>query len=83
MDDRNSKPKATASDIRSILGAMSDTRYAAILAIGPTVKELEEAAAWAGGESDVMGRMRRPASGPVAAICDIIAAVEEPFEETR
>jgi hypothetical protein len=81
MEPDGKTAKATSSDVRNVLGSMSETRVAAILAIGPTVEELEEAAAFAAGESDVMGELRKPASGRVAAVYDIIAAVEEPEED--
>ena len=74
--------KATASDAAEILGPLPDERIAAILATGATVRHLEEAAAWAAGESDVMGQMRRPVSGPVAAVYDILTA-NEAFAEER
>lgn len=81
MEDRNRRSKATASDVTAIFGPMSDTRLTAILRVGATVKELESAAAWAAGESDVMGELRRPVSGPVAKVYDIISAVEEQYDE--
>lgn len=74
--------KATASDAVEILGPMPDARIAAILATGATVEQLEEAAAWATGESDVMGDMRRPVSGPVAEVYEILTA-DEAFAEDR
>lgn len=79
--DRN-HTKATADDALEILGPLPDERIAAILATGATVRQLEEAAAWAAGESDVMGQMRRPVSGPVAAVYDILTA-NEAFAEDR
>jgi hypothetical protein len=77
-----SDTKATAGDAVEILGALPDERIAAILATGVTVRQLEEAAAWAAGESDVMGHMRRPVSGPVAAVYDILTA-NEAYAEDR
>ncbi len=73
--------EATASDVLEILGPMPDERIAAILATGATVRQLEEAAAWATGESDVMGELRRPVSGPVADVYDILTADEAYAEE--
>jgi hypothetical protein len=81
MQDRNGTSKATASDVKAILGPMSDTRMTAILAVGATIQEIEAAAAWAAGESDVMGQLRRPVSGPVAKVYDIISAVEERYDD--
>jgi len=74
--------KASATDAVEILGPMPDERVAAILATGATVRQLEEAAAWAAGESDVMGQLRRPVTGPVAAVYDILTA-NEVFAEDR
>lgn len=70
------RAKATARDAVEILGPMPDARLAAILATGATTRQIEEAAAWAAGASDVMGQMRRPVSGPVAAVYDILTASE-------
>jgi hypothetical protein len=39
--------------------------------------ELEEAAAWMSGESDVMGELERPLAGVVAQVCEILSADEE------
>ena len=73
--------KATASDAVEILGPMPDARIAAILATGATVEQLEEAAAWAAGESDVMGDLRRPVIGPVAEIYEILTTDEALAED--
>jgi hypothetical protein len=49
------KPRhLTPQDVRHILGDLDDAKIAAILATEATPEELEEAAAWASGESDVM-----------------------------
>lgn len=72
--DRIATAKATAADIVEILGPLTDARMTAILATGATVSQIEQAAAWAAGESDVMGQLRRPASGPVAEVYEILTA---------
>jgi hypothetical protein len=73
---------AAAGDVVHILGQMPDARIAAILSTGATIAQLEEAAAWAAGENDVMGDMRRPITGPVAAVYEILTA-DEAFAEER
>jgi len=60
---------------------LADARITAIVATGATIVQLEEAAAWAAGESDAMGELERPVSGPVAAIYDILTAEEEYTED--
>lgn len=80
----NSKSRSavTARDVIEIIGPLADARITAIVATGATMEQLEEAAAWAAGESDAMGELERPVSGPVAAIYDILTA-EEVFSEDR
>ena len=78
--DRN-RAKATASDALEILGPMPDARIAAILAAGAIIEQLEEATAWAAGESDVMGDMRRPVAGPVADVYELLTADEALAED--
>lgn len=71
----------TQQDIKSILGNLDDASTAAILEIGPSVKEHEEAMAWASGESDVMGELERPLEGAVARVYDILTQDEAWLED--
>jgi len=72
------KPRhLTPQDVRHILGDLDDAKIAAILATDATSEELEEAAAWASGESDVMGELERPLEGVVATVYDILMTGEE------
>ena len=45
----------TPQDARDIVGDLDDAKIAAVLATGANAEQLEEAMAWASGESDVMG----------------------------
>lgn len=72
----------TAEQIVDIVGPLTDARIMAIIATGANVEEIEEAGAWADGESDVMGDLRLRATGPVAAVYDILRA-EEKYAEDR
>lgn len=78
---RNPTAAVTAEDVIEIVGPLTDARIMAIVATGATVEQLEEAVAWAAGESDAMGELERPASGPVAAIYDILTAEEQYGDE--
>jgi phosphoglycolate phosphatase-like HAD superfamily hydrolase len=69
--------RLTPQDVKQIVGDLDDAKIAAILATDATVEELEEAAAWASGESDVMGELERPLEGVVATVYDILLAGEE------
>ena len=71
----------TPQDVRHIVGDLDDAKIAAILATDATVEELEEAAAWASGESDVMGDLERPLEGVVATVYDILMTDEEFLED--
>lgn len=73
--------KANHQDVDDICGRLPDAKLAAILAVEASVEELEEAAAYFAGEDDVMGELRKPASGRVAAILDILTVGEEEEEE--
>jgi hypothetical protein len=72
----------TPQDVRDIAGDLDDAKIAAILATGANAEQLEEAMAWAPGESDVMGDLERPLAGVVARVYDILMTGEE-FPEDR
>lgn len=69
--------RATLRQIREMVGDLEAAKLEAILRAGATPAQLEEALAWAAGESDVMGDLERPLRGPVAAVYEILIS-EEP-----
>jgi hypothetical protein len=73
----NSKQAVTHDMVVHLVGEIGNARIAAILAIGPTLEEIEEAVAWAAGESDVMGEERLPLSGVAAQVYDLLTADED------
>jgi hypothetical protein len=76
------KLQVTAEQIIDIVGPLTDARVMAIIATGATIEQIEEAATWADGESDVMGDLRLPTTSPVAAVYDILRT-EEKYAEDR
>jgi hypothetical protein len=64
------------------LSATYDAKTAAMLATGANAEQLEEATAWASGESHVMDDLERPLTGVVAQLYDILLTGEE-FPEDR
>ncbi len=56
---------------------MDDTKALAILALHPSVTQIEEALAWTIGQGDILGQQDRPLEGVVAEIFDILTADEE------
>jgi hypothetical protein len=64
-------------DLRRILGDVDDAKIIEILALGPSLTELEEAAMWAAGDGDFLAKSGRPLAGVVAQVVDILTADEE------
>ena len=70
------------AEILNVAGDIDDAKVAAIEASGATLGQLEEAVAWASAESDVMGQARRPLSGIVAEIYEILTS-DEAYRDER
>jgi len=68
---------AGRDDLRRILGDLDDAKIIEILALNPSLTELEKAAMWATGDGDILARSGHPLAGIVANIIDIAAADEE------
>ena len=81
-DDRQkTSARLTHDEIVRIAGDIGDAKAAAVEAMGATLEELEEAVAWAVGESDVMSDRRLPLAGRTAALYDILTADEDYGDE--
>jgi hypothetical protein len=73
---------ATQEDIRSILGDLDDATTLEILALNPTVSDLEEALMWSSGSGgDVLGPEGRPLTGVAAQVFDILARDDQEEEQ--
>jgi hypothetical protein len=60
---------AASDDIRRIFGALDEAKLLDILALRPTIFEVEEASVWLSGDADVFGgRPLRPVAGEIVAI---------------
>ncbi|MHA1565055.1 MAG: hypothetical protein ACTSX7_07065 [Alphaproteobacteria bacterium] len=66
----------THDDVALRVAHLDDVKAAAIIATGATVEELDEAIAWAAGESDTMGELGHPLSGVTAQVFDILTVSE-------
>ncbi len=73
--------RLTRRNIADIVGDIDDIKAAEIIATGATVEELEEAVAWASGITRVGQELRRPLSGNVARVYDILTADQYYGEE--
>ena len=69
-------PQATHSDIEHLFGPINDHLAREILELDPSLGELEIAAAYFAGLTDVMGEQRAPLSGNAALIYDIVSRDE-------
>lgn len=69
--------RATRADLHSILGDLDDGKVIEILALKPTVADVEEAAIYATGNGDVLAKSGHPCSDVAADIIDILTADEE------
>ena len=67
----------TSQDIARLVGDLDERRALDILALKPTLAEVEEAAVWAAGDGDVLAKMDHPLGGVVAEIVDILGSDEE------
>ncbi len=65
---------AGVSELRRLIGDMDDTKLSAILALEPTVADIEEAIAWTEGSADTLGNGPWPLTGKVAEIFEILVA---------
>lgn len=64
----------TARDVQRLLGELDAAKIADILALRPSLDELEQTAAWMAGEGDVPAQQGHPLTGKAAAIFDITEA---------
>jgi hypothetical protein len=72
---------ASREDVRRLLGDIDDAEILGILALKPSIADLEEAAVWATGDGDVLDRSGRPLAGVAAKIVEILDI--EPEEPLR
>ena len=81
MDKPDSGAKtASNADVTVILGPLDSDKLLQILSLHPTIAEVEEAAMWLSGDTDVFGA-NPPIKGNVSHIVTILSAEEE--EEQR
>jgi hypothetical protein len=74
-DISNSAKAAVADDVRRILGALDGDKIIAIMALQPTVEDLEEASLWVAGDADVFGG--QPLKTVPGRIVEILTADED------
>ena len=76
-----SKPvTATRDDVLHLFGEIDERKLLDILALHPTIAEIEEASLWAAGNGDVLAKGGHPLSRTAADVVNILIAdgEEEP-----
>ena len=71
---------ASSDDVRRLFRHLDDHTVASVLALKPTVAQLEEAATRSAGASDIFADIR-PERGVVEAIIDLVGMEEEEFDD--
>lgn len=75
-DEEKHGALATRHDVTDVLGNLDDGKMVAILALKPTIADLEEASMWLSGDADVFGP-GRPLKDPATQIVALLTADEE------
>lgn len=73
---RDPGSRATSKDIKRVFGNLDTRVVLDILALRPTVRDIEDAALWLGGDPDLFGA-GRPLKGVAGEIVGILTAGEE------
>jgi hypothetical protein len=75
---KKSSAMATRKDVNDILGDVDDAKMLAIIALRPTVADLERASMWLSGDTDVFG-----AGQPLKDVASQIVTLLTEDEEDR
>jgi hypothetical protein len=67
---------ATHDDVVNVLGRLDDGKMVAIMALKPTIVDVEEASMWLSGDADVFGP-GRPLKDVAAQVVALLTADEE------
>ena len=73
----------TSEDIRRLCGELSDQEVVSILALEPSMAQLEAAAAWVAAGSDIAGDERPRLEGTAGAVAAILMAGQDFLEEDQ
>lgn len=75
--------QVTRDELLHILGDLDDAKIIEILALNPCLADLEEAAVWAAGDGDVLGKSGHPLGTVASSIVDILATDDEEGSRER
>ena len=67
---------ASADDLKQIIGDLDDAKILEVLALKPTVLDLERASVWLSGDKDIFGP-GEPTGGIAGQVVSVLTADEE------
>lgn len=74
---------ATREDIARRLGTLDDKDIVDVLALSPTIAEIEEAGVWLDGQGNELARRGRPQTPRINAILDIVDRDDDELTRLR
>jgi hypothetical protein len=74
---------ATFTDVRGVLGDVDDAKMVAILALRPTIVDIEEASMWLAGDRDIFGPGEPLKDVPGQIVALLTADEEEDASRSR
>ena len=75
------RPLASSADIQRLFGEFDASTISAVMGLGPTLAEAEEAALWTAGEGETLPEPHQPGS-VIAQILDLVAPEEDDERRT-
>jgi hypothetical protein len=70
------RPLASSTDIQRLFGDLDESTVSALMALGPTLADVEEAALWTAGEGETLPEPHQPGS-IIARILDLVTPEED------
>lgn len=68
---------ASREDLQRLVGDVDERKSLDILALHPTIAEIEQVALWSAGDGDILAKSGCPLSGTAAQVLEILVADEE------
>ena len=68
---------ARRDDLLRLLGDIDERKVLEILALRPTIAEVEQAGIWVSGDGDVLAKAGHPLTGITAQIVEVLSSDEE------
>lgn len=80
LSSKKAQSALSARDIVSLAGETAADKVGDVLALNPTLEELEEALAWARGDGDILAKQGHPLTAKIAALCEILESDQDDEE---